>query len=231
MNKLLFLILLVCGTALCQEHKVLWGRVIAGGAGVPNVFVINKATGSEVKTDNGGNFSVAVKAGDKIAVYSSRVDVREFVISEASFNEKPYVVEVNLKSTELEEVIIQGQVTSQSLGIVTANQKQFTVAERRMFTATEGTDALLNKISGRTQMLKKAYETEKKQTVIDNLNGIFTDIELTEQFGVPAENVKAFIFYAAEDLKLADAIKAENEDLIKLLMIDIAKNYLAAIKE
>lgn len=231
MTKWLAILLLVCTTAFCQERKPLLGRVLSGGAGIQDVFVINKATGTEVKTDNTGGFSIATRPGDRLAVYSARVDVREFVISEASFKEVPYVLEVNAKSTELEEVVIQGQVTSESLGIVPKGQKQFTVAERRVFTATEGTDALFNKISGRTKMLEKAAETEKKETVIDVLNGLYTDPEITEQFGIPSQNVRAFMFYAAEDAKLATAVKENNTSLIKLLMIDVAKKYLAAIKE
>jgi len=231
MTKWLVILLLVCTTAFCQERKPLLGRVLSGGAGIQDVFVINKATGTEVKTDNTGGFSIATRPGDRLAVYSARVDVREFVISEASFKEVPYVLEVNAKSTELEEVVIQGQVTSESLGIVPKGQKQFTVAERRVFTANNGTDALLNKISGRAKMLEMAAETEKKETVIDVLNGLYTDPEITEQFGIPSENVRAFMFYAAEDAKLATAVKENNTSLIKLLMIDVAKKYLAAIKE
>lgn len=232
MIKWLTILLLACTTAFCQERRPLAGKVIAGGAGIQDVFVINKATGNEVKTNNTGNFSIAARAGDRLAVYSAGVDAREFVISEASFKEVPYVLEVNSKSTELEEVVVQGStVTSESLGIVPKGQKKFTVAERRVFTATEGTDALFNRISGRTKMLEKAAETEKKETVIDALNGLYTDPEVTEQFGIPAENVRAFMFYAAEDAPLAAAVKANNTSLVKLLMIDIAKKYLAAIKE
>lgn len=208
------------------------GRVIAGGAGIQDVFVINKATGTEVKTNNTGNFSIAARVGDRLAVYSNKVDVREFVINEASFKEVPYVLEVNVKSVELQEVVIQGQaVTSQSLGIVSANQKQYTPAERKLFTANDGTDALINKITGRTKMLEKAYETEKKEAIIEYLNGLYTDTDITSTFNIPAENVKAFMFYAAEDAGLGKAVKENNDELINLIMIDIAEKYLAAIKE
>ncbi|MXN91244.1 hypothetical protein GR160_08380 [Flavobacterium sp. Sd200] len=232
MNKLLAILLLFCTAAFCQERKPLQGLVIAGGAPIQNVFVINKATGTEVKTNNTGNFSIDVKEGDRLAVYNANIDAREFVINAQSFKEVPYVLEVNPKSTELNEVVVQGTtVTSESLGIVPKDQKRFTVAERREFTANDGIDALFNKISGRSKMLKKATETEKKETVIENLNGLYTDPEITEQFEIPAEKVRDFIFYAAEDEKLTAAVKDNNTSLIKLLLIDLAKNYLVAIKE
>lgn len=232
MNKWLFLLLLIGTTAFSQERKSLPGRVVAGTMGVPGIFVINKTTGAEVKTDATGNFTLPARAGDKFAIYSKNTNVREFAISEASFKEVPYVLEVEAKSYELEEVVIQGTgITSESLGIVPKDQKQYTVAERRVYTATEGTDALFNAISGRTKMLKKAAETEGKEAIIEKLNGMYTDQEIADQFGIPAENIKAFIFYVAEDAPLAEAVSAHDDSLTKLLLIGLAEKYLNAIKE
>lgn len=208
------------------------GRVLVGTMVAEGVFVINKETGAEVKTDAAGNFTLAAKAGDKIAVYSSKINVRDFTISEASFKEVPYVLEVEAKSYELEEVVIQGSaITSESLGIVPKGQKKYTVQERRMYTATQGTDALFNAISGRTSMLKKAAETEAKEGVIERLNGMFTDQEIIDEFKIAAENTKGFIFYVAEDVPLANALKENNEGIIKLILIGLAEKYLAASKE
>ena len=235
MNRYLTLIILLfCAVGFCQERKALQGRVVSGeGTGIESIFVINKATGAETKTDKSGNFTIAVRAGDKIAVYGTKTVARDFAISEASFAEVPYVVSIEYKSYELEEVVVQGQaVSSESLGIVPKGQKTYTPAERKVYTATStSTDALLNAISGRTKMLKKAVETEGKETVVAYLNGLYTDTEITAQFNIPSENVRAFIFYAADDAAVAKAVKGKNESLIKLLMIDTAKHYLAAIKE
>jgi len=232
MNKWLTLLLFTCTTALCQERLPLVGRVLAGAMAAEGVFVINKATGAEVKTDAAGNFTLPAIAGDKIAVYSSKINVRDFTISDASFKEMPYVLEVEKKSYELEEVVVQGYaITSESLGIVPKDQKKYTVQERRIYTATQGTDALFNALSGRTSMLKKAAETEAKEGVIERLNGMFTDQEIIDQFKIAAENTRGFIFYVAEDIQLANALKENNEGIIKLLLTGLAEKYLAASKE
>jgi len=232
MNKWLTLLLFTCTTALCQERLPLVGRVLAGAMAAEGFFVINKATGAEVKTDAAGNFTLPAIAGDKIAVYSSKINVRDFTISDASFKEMPYMLEVEEKSYELEEVVIQGSaITSESLGIVPKDQKKYTVQERRIYTATQGTDALFNALSGRTSMLKKAAETEAKESVIERLNGMFTDQEIIDQFKIAAENTKGFIFYVAEDIQLANALKENNEGIIKLLLTGLAEKYLAASKE
>lgn len=232
MSKLLYIfVLLVSLHALSQERKSFLGKVISGEMVIEDIFVINKTTGAETKTNSKGEFTISVKIGDQLVVYGTKTDVREFTINNLSFNEQPYVVSVDIKGYELEEVVVEGStVTSESLGLVPKGQKQYTPAERKVYTATEGTDAIFNAISGRTKMLKKAAETEKKEGVIETLNGMYTDTEITEQFNIPTDYVRAFIFYAAEDKGIAKALKGKNESLVKLLMIDLAKKYLAATK-
>jgi len=96
MNKWTLLLLLFYGQAFCQERRALPGRVIlADNTAVPNVFVINKATRTETKTDVAGSFSIPARAGDRLAVYSADTEVREFAISDASFAKVPYVLSVD----------------------------------------------------------------------------------------------------------------------------------------
>lgn len=232
MSRAVYIVfLLLCITANGQERKPLQGRVVSGNMPVHDVFVINKATAAETKSDMQGNFTIHVKAGDIIVVYSNRTDVRQFVISEASFKEVPYVVEVIVSAYELDEVVVESTgITSESLGLAPAGQPRYTPAEKKLFTAEDGTDAIFNAISGRTKILKKAVETEKKEGVIEYLEGLYTDSELTEEFKIPADKVRDFLFYAAEDKELAPIIKDKNEALVKLKMIDISKRYLEAIK-
>ncbi|TRW22041.1 hypothetical protein FMM05_18995 [Flavobacterium zepuense] len=233
MSKLLhILLLLVSLPAISQERKALQGRVVSGDMAVPDVFVINKATAAETKTDALGNFNIQAKAGDVIVVYSAKTEVRQFAISDASFKEVPYVVSINLNAYELEEVVVEGStINSVSLGIVPKDQKQYTPAEKKLFTAEDGTDALFNAISGRTKMLKKAAETEKKVSLIEYLNGMYTEEEVTTEFGIPADKVKAFMFYAADNKDLAETVKGNNESLVKLKLIDLSRQYLSVIKE
>jgi hypothetical protein len=233
MSRVLYICLLLFSlSALSQDRKPFLGKVVSGEMVIEDIFVINKATGTETKTNNRGIFTLPVKVGDQLVVYGTKTNVREFTINNLSFKEQPYVVSVEIKGYELEEVVVEGStVTSESLGLVPKDQKQYTPAERKLYTATEGTDAIFNAISGRTKMLKKAAETEKKEGVIQTLNGMYTDTEITEQLNIPAEYVRAFIFYVAEDKSIANALKGDNETLVRLLMIDLAKKYLTALKD
>ena len=246
-NKLVYIIVvLLCLPAFCQQRQNLQGRVVAGNAVVASVFVINKATGTEAKTDGSGNFSLPARTGDVLVVYGGRTELREFAVNQESFKEVPYVMEVKPKAYELEEVVINEQVTPEGLGIVPKGQKQYTPAQRRLYTATNmlpafsvgtmagisiPTDFIINAISGRTKMLKKALKTENKEFTIDKINGLYTEQEIRDDLKVPADYVQGFLFYAVEDADCARALKAKNDDLAKLLLMDLAKKYIALIEE
>ena len=136
-NRLLYILFLLIGVSASAQVQTLQGRVVADSNGVPNVFVINKATGIEVKTDSKGFFTMVAKPGDKITAYSNKIIVRDFMLNAASFKDVPYVISVNYNAYELDELVIDkyGKINSESLGIVPKGQKRYTVAERRLYTA------------------------------------------------------------------------------------------------
>lgn len=82
MNKILALLFLITAPALSQERMQLSGRVISDSNGIGNVFVINKATGAETKTNGSGSFTIPSKVGDILVAYNPRVTIREFAVSE-----------------------------------------------------------------------------------------------------------------------------------------------------
>jgi len=244
MNKLLAILLFITATAFCQERKPLPGRVISANAGVADVFVINKATGSEVKTDAGGNFTIPSKTSDVLVVYSPRVALREFAISEKSFTEVPYVIEVEASSIELKEVVVDGSITSEKLGIVPANQKKYTPAERRLYTAGDfkpimllgllaggmPLDPVINAINGKTKNLKKQLAQERRETLLEKLHNICTANEITNDFKIPEEHVDGFLYYVIEDKEVATHVAAKNETLAKFRITELAQKYSELIK-
>ena len=245
MNKLVYILLLITTAVFCQECKTLQGRVMSNGALVSGVFVINKVTGTETKTDGKANFSLPARNGDRLVVYSTGTEVREFVINDESFKDMPYVLEVKTNAYELTEVVIN-DINPESLGIVPKGQKQYTVAERRVKTAGEfkptfmfflgggiamPLDPIINAISGRTKMLKKALATERKEFAMERLNGIYTEEQIVNELKVPREYVQGFLFYAVEDPDCAAALKAKNNALAKLILMTIAQKYNKVIQQ
>lgn len=238
--------LFIVNAGFAQDATVVNGRVVSGGVSVCNVFVINKKTAIETTTDANGNFTLAAKAGDVIVVYSTEIEVREFIISSLSFKDNPYVLEVKSNAYQLDEVVINQQgITSESLGIIPRGQKKYTPAERKLYTAGDfkpihllqiiggnmPLDPILNAINGRTKMLKQAVATENKEIAIAYINGLYTNNEITEQFNVPDTLVEGFLHYAVEDGKVTAACKANDELQLKFLMPGLAESFLLLQKE
>jgi hypothetical protein len=239
MKNLLYILLFVCLPVFSQQRQPLQGQIVAGGSLLSGIFVINKTTGTEVKTDDKGDFSIDARVGDRLAVYSPNITSREFAVNAATFLEVPYVMEVTINGYELKEVVINN-VSSESLRIVPKGQKQYTPAERRLRAASDwdptiglGTmagvgfslDPIMNAISGRTKLLKKALATERKEFDLKKINGIYTEEQIVSELKIPAEYVNGFLFYAVEDASCAAALKNKNNELAKLQMMVLAEKY------
>lgn len=247
MGRLYWMVLLCAAACFAQQRQLLRGKALIGDDAGIGLFVINNKTGEEAKTDSYGHFSIHVKVGDGLAVYSDRTDLREFTINQNALKENPYVISVNYKATELEEVEIDKfkNINSESLGLVPKGQKKYTPAERKLKTAGEfkpvmllgliaggmPVDPIINAINGRTKMLKKAVATERREALIEKIYGLYTEDEIAHEFLIPKEYVNGFVFHIVEDADLAAALKADNSDRVKFLMQGLAVKYLEIIKE
>ena len=92
-----------------------------------------------------------------------------------------------------------------------------------------GLDPLINGLSGRTAMLKKAYETEKKEDLMEKINYIYTEESIVSQLKIPLEYVRGFIYFVVENKYVANAIKEKNETMAKFLMSGLAGKYLSLL--
>ena len=235
-------VLLITLAGICKERTMLKGKVVTtGNAGIAAVFVINKASGTESKTAYDGSYTIMAKPGDVLAVYNKDITVREFLLKQESFSSEPFVVSVNYQPYQLEEVVIDKNVNSESLGLVPKNQKKFTQQEKKLYTSSYNTplwvlalgllggsmplDPFINAITGRTKMLKNAVATEKTIAIVEKINGIYTADEVENELKVPAEYVKGFVVYAAEDKVIVNALDAGDDGHVKLLLATLAIKY------
>jgi hypothetical protein len=224
-NSLLITALLFVSCCVAQVRKPLHGKVIITGDGVMGIFIINKSTGTETKSGADGLFTIEAKPGDKLAVFHKNIVSRDFVVSDASFEANPYVLEAEPKGSELQEVVITG-VTSESLGLVPKGQKKVTEADRKLikYSSGGGLIYLINALTGKLKPLKRARETVKKQVLKDQVWNMITEADI-KQCGISAEMAKGFIFYAIEDKRVKAAVDSGSGE-IKLLLIEIAEEYL-----
>ncbi|KAF2518138.1 hypothetical protein E0W68_10390 [Flavobacterium salilacus subsp. salilacus] len=243
MNKWLLLYVLFLPFALLsQDRNILQGEVMVGENPISNIYVINATAGAETRTNVDGSFSIDAQAGDKLIFYSPSIITREFVLKQEAFKQKPFVVTVTLQAYQLDEVVLNkyGAIDEESLGLVPKDQKQYTPAERRLKTAGEfkpifflgalggalPLDPIINAITGRTKMLKKELETERKERVLEMTNNLYeSETQIAAEYKIPEEYIKGFLYYCVENSEFSEALKAKNDKQAKFLMHVLAEKY------
>lgn len=234
----------VIATAQRQE---LFGRIVSDEASTPlaTVYVININTGTETKTDGKGDFTIFAMPGDMLTVYSKTTEVREFRVKEHFFKEVPFLFAVRVKAYEMDEVVINENINSVNLGIVPKNQKKYTPAEKRLYTAGDfkpihllgllggslQLDPIINAINGKTKRIKKEVAVEKKEFLIEDVYGLYTEDEITREFSIPKEHVKGFVYFLVEDKEFVEAATANNPESTRFIIARLAGQYLNNITE
>jgi len=237
MTKLLgILLFLVAVPAVSQERKPFVGKVVFGNDPVADLFIINKATGAEVKTNNEGNFTITAKVGDAIVVYSPQTNAREFAVTPASFIENPYMISVERKAVELDEVVVtQPKVSSHSLGLVPKNYMFETVGQRHLHRFTMQNSGpvaqLINAITGQTYYIELAKKYAQKEILLEKTDYLFTDEQLKTDYQIPEEYIKGFAYYIVDDAKYAEAVKLKNYGEAKVLAMGLAMKYREILKD
>lgn len=241
-NKLLFLFLFFYGFSFSQE-KMIHVKITANGNNVEGIDIVNLVNEKSAKSDANGEFHILAKVEDLLVLSSPIIEYKRKIIDENDFKAKIIKIEVVPKPGQLEEVVITKyrNINAVDLGILSKPAKEFTPAERRLKTAssydlTVGTytsvslDAIINSISGRTAMLKKELEVERREFAREKLLMIYEEDYFTKRLKIPAEYVSGFQYYAVENDKLRSALKSKNKVLSDFLLAEIAPKYIELLK-
>ena len=234
---ILFLLSFSIAAVYAQERKPLSGKVTSDFDDLEGIYVINKNADRSVTTTRGGYFTINAQVTDTLIFSSIQFNAKEVVVTQESFGPTLFFVPLKTMSRELDELVIvnYNHINSESLGLVPKGQKQYTPAERKLATATNykmnpmGLDPLINGLTGRTAMLKKAYETEKKEDLMQKINYIYTEDVIVAQLKIPLEYVRGFIYFVVENKYVTKAIKEKNETMAKFLMSGLAVKYLSLL--
>ncbi len=230
-----------------KESKILNGKILAEYGDLNDIYVINSKTEKGILTEKGGYFSLNASVGDTLLFSSVQYKANKVVLTEKDFEKTLFFVKMQPIMHQLREVMVfqYKHINAVDLGIIPKGQKTFTPAERKLNTASnpyvvansDGTaggkmtlDPLFNAISGRTAMLKKVVEVEKKEFSIAKTEDYFDENYFVEKLKIPKEYVKAFEFYIVEDIDYAEAIKTKNETLARFIMGELAIKYLKLLE-
>ena len=248
--KFSFVLLLFLNAALGQTNAVikkLNGKVTSTFSDLEGIYLINNRSKENTLTDYGGYFSIEAAVGDTLVFSSVQFKALKVAIKENDFNKELFFVKMDPIVRFLDEVRINEHknINAVSLGIISPNTKHYTPAERKLRTAEElhwysplliplggmSVDGMINSVSGRTAMLKKEVEVEKKETLIHKIENWFETKYFIQKLNIPEEYVKGFIYYLVEDAKFTQAMKSKNKTMATFIMNELAVKYNQLLKD
>ncbi len=230
--KLLLPLLFLLFDAYGQESddRVLYGRVVAGGVAIAEVDVVNLVNEKAVRSNHNGEFRILAKPDDLLVISGKDFEYMRLSVSESDYAEQPLVINLIPKAIELEETVVNAHahINAVDLGILQSAPKVYTPAERKLYAAESGPlDAVLNMMSGRTEMRRKEVQVEKKEMLLERLKVLFEDESyFSKHLSIPADRIEAFLYFAVEDATLASAVSQKNKDLVSFNLGRLAAEFL-----
>ena len=227
--------------AFSQNTSVVRGKIISEATDVEGIVIKNSTSNFEVFSKRGGYFMIQGKPNDTLTFSAFNFIPAIHVISERDFGENLVFITMLMNRTQLKElaVIDYKSINAESLGIVPKGQRTYTPAERKLIAAGEfkwysplliplggmSVDGLINSISGRTSMLKKEVEVEKKERLQTKLAAKFDKEYVQKTLEIPEAYVEGFMFFAAEHEGFAAAMKVKNYTMASFILSELAAKY------
>ena len=236
------MLLLLCQISFGQtlDEKLLQGKIRVDSVGVNGINILNLTNGKTTQTNNSGEFFILAKANDilvftaiNLKTYRKTISFTDFELGKLSMNLEP-------KITELKEVIVnKNEINALSLGVVTRDPVKYSPAERRLRTAGDfkpiellqllggsmPLDPLINKINGRTKLLKKLVVLEKKENFIKLISELYNQEYFTVQLGIASDYVNGFKYFIVENENFLKVLESKNEERTSFFMVALAQEY------
>jgi hypothetical protein len=208
-------------------NKLVKGIITAEAVPLQGINIVNSSSKINTVSDQYGVFFITVKEGDVLSFSAADYEPLRKIINRQDFKLGTVAVNMTAVTIELKEVIIDKhpEITAENLGIIPRDQVKLTTAERKVYTATNGTDAILNYFSGRTKILKKEVDTEKKEILMAKLEYLFEDKYYIETLKIPEEYIKGFQYYCVEDQDFARSLRDKNKTMSMFLIVGLASSF------
>ncbi|MFQ3173019.1 MAG: hypothetical protein ACI9WT_002046 [Flavobacterium sp.] len=229
-NTLFFFLTLLSQIVFGQavgENKI-YGIIEVDSISAEGVNVVNLRTDQSAASNKEGVFYLFVNEGDLLAFSAVNLVTLRRSITKAEILKNSIAVKMVANSIPLKEVVVNGdtRITADNLGIISYNQKKYTPAERKLYTARSGLlDRPLNWVSGRTAMLQKQVAVEKNERLMYRLEYFFGDKYYIETLKISEDYIRGFQYYCIEDIDFVAALNAKNKTLAMFLIITLAEKY------
>lgn len=241
-KRLLLFLVFFPIVVLSQNDSIVNGKIVSESSLLEGIHVINLSKRNGAITDSRGYFQIRAKVLDTLQFSAVNLKATRYVLKQTDFPNDLLLIKMESLITELEEVAIINykNINAVALGIIPANQKTYTPAERKLATAGDfkwysplliplggmSVDGLINSISGRTAMLKKELVVERKEMLQAKTSDYFERKYFVETLKIPEEHVDGFLFYIVENEKFVNTMKDKNKTMATFVLSELAVEYL-----
>ncbi|ADV49577.1 MULTISPECIES: carboxypeptidase-like regulatory domain-containing protein [Cellulophaga] len=235
------LLFLAIGVGAQEHQVALEGNVQVVNSELAGIHVQNVSTQKATITDGYGFFSIVVSLKDTLLFSSVQLKKKELVITKEILESKKIIIPLEEAENKLEEVVVmpfhltgdlskdagnlkQAAVSSTSLGLPNTHVVKMTYNERKLLEADRGTmlrvlplgfaintHKILNRISGRTKMLKERIVREEKNNSVEQLLAYYPEAIITENLKIPDLQLHEFIYFCEVDKNFNFLLKSENQ--------------------
>ena len=242
MNKILILLFIYQLTfAQSTVEKTLHGKISVASGNVEGVTIVNLVNEKSTISDSNGEFYILAKAQDLLVFSSVNIEYHRKIIEQEDLKSELIIIKMISKTTELKEVIVNNnpELNAVSLGISPKGIKHRTPMERKLYTAGDfkpihllgilggslAVDPILNAINGRTAMIEKEIEVEKKERLLAIIDALYKKDYFAKTLKIPTDYIRGFQYYCIDDQIFAEVLKSKNKTKIELLIVPLAKKY------
>ncbi len=225
-----------------QNNTLLKGKIISESLNLEDIHVINRSQKKGTVTLQGGYFTLSAKVSDTIIFSAVHLKAVQYIVTKDDFRQDLLFVKMEALETALDEVTLTQykNINAVALGIVPANQKTYTPAERKLYSAGKfkwysplliplggmSVDGLINSISGRTTMLKKEVEVEKKEFLLESIRLDFSDNYFIENLKIPEDYISGFLYYLVENRNFVYIYNKNNKTATEFALVGLSVEYL-----
>lgn len=221
---------LFCFQSNAQERINKNGRIAVRNAELKGIEIANLNTNQTVYSEKGGYFKIPITLNDTLVFSSDNFLKTYIIITQEDMRSRFLYVSLESNETTLEDLVIDNSKNSSSYFEAKVRRRGL---YKDLYTATSGGPiaSLINLLSGRTQMIKKAIELEKQNDLADQMVSSMSESYFVEELKIPKDKIGGFGYYLLDDYDVNQAVKTRNEFQLQFLLPLKAKMYLEKIKE
>lgn len=225
----LFMMVTSITSAQKNPTKIIQGKLLSDGKFPGGVDVVNLVNEKATISDAQGNFTIEASAGDLLVISGKEFEYMRYSIDTDDLLKPLLTIKLITKAIQLEETVVNqySHINSRDLGIIPANTKVYTPAERKLAAASSGPiDLVAGLISGSLDRKKKEAEVERKEFLLERLDILYTDSYYTTKLKIPHDQIGSFKFFAAEDAMLRASVIGKDKNLIEFELSRLANSFM-----